>query len=158
MKKVLFVCLGNICRSPAAEGAMVHLIKQKGLEAGFLIDSAGTSGFHEGDDPDHRMIAQAKLRNILLPSKSRPLLKSDFEKFDLIVCMDKSNLSNAKKIAEDDRYAMKLSMMTDYFQNSDFKKRFNEIPDPYYGSKKDFDLVLDLVLDASEGLLKKIHE
>lgn len=137
---------------------MVHLIKQKGLEAGFLIDSAGTSGFHEGDDPDHRMIAQAKLRNILLPSKSRPLLKSDFEKFDLIVCMDKSNFSNAKRIAEDEKHAAKLRMMTDYFQNEDLKKRFHEIPDPYYGSKKDFDLVLDLVLDACEGLLKKIHE
>lgn len=156
MKKVLFVCLGNICRSPAAEGAMVHLVKQNGLEGHFFIDSAGTSGFHEGDDPDARMIKEAQKRGIVLPSKSRPLKARDFEEFDVIVCMDKSNVLNAKKIAGGPHHHQKISLMTDYFEDRDYKARFQEIPDPYYGTEKDFNLVLDLVSDACRGLLKRL--
>lgn len=155
MKKILFVCLGNICRSPAAEGVFIHYLKSQNLEKSYEVDSAGTSGFHEGHWPDERMIAEAKKRGITLPSRSRPLTKKDFTDFDHIICMDKSNLKNAQKINGGE--SSKLSLMTDYFKASDYQKSFDEIPDPYYGTLKDFNLVLDLVTDASVGLLEKLQ-
>lgn len=156
MKKILFVCLGNICRSPAAEGTMINLLNKSNRAHEFLVDSAGTSAYHAGERPDERMVSAAQKRKIHLPSLSRPLKSDDFLNFDYIICMDKSNMSNAKKLLPDQNSLKKLSIMTDYFLNKDYQKQFFEIPDPYYGGEEDFNLVLDLVEDACRGFLEKI--
>lgn len=150
MKKILFVCLGNICRSPAAEGAFIYLLKQKGLFNQFYVDSAGTSSFHSGERADSRMRSTAEKRGIELPSWSRQVLNDDFEEFDLILAMDKRNFRDLEKICIDKNNLHKLKMFTDFRQ----KMNHEEVPDPYYGGQKGFEEVMDLVIDCSEGLLK----
>lgn len=148
--KILFVCLGNICRSPAAEGVMKKLVK--GLP--FEIDSAGTAGYHIGELPDTRMISHARKRGFDLTSRARkfdPL--KDFESFDLIIAMDRNNLSDLKAMDRSNRFTSKLSLMTDYTLEMDA----NEVPDPYYGGPEGFEHVLDILEDACTGLLKKLQ-
>ena len=149
MNKILFVCLGNICRSPAAEGAFIHLIKEKGIFDQFYIDSAGTSSYHEGEKADSRMREIAKKRGIELPSWSRQVTQEDFADFDLIIAMDKKNYKDLKAICPTKDNLAKIKMMTDFKQ----KSHHLEVPDPYYGGEKGFEEVMDLVLDCSEGLL-----
>ena len=96
-KKILFVCLGNICRSPAAEGVFKSIITQKGLDDNFYIDSAGTNGFHNGEEADSRMKRRAAIRGVILNSISRQVTSDDFEIFDYIIVMDDSNIENVKK-------------------------------------------------------------
>ncbi|XP_021722103.1 uncharacterized protein LOC110689642 isoform X2 [Chenopodium quinoa] len=157
---VLFVCLGNICRSPAAEGVFRDLVKKRGLDSNFTIDSAGTIGYHEGNPADSRMRSTAKRRGIEITSISRPIRPSDFRDFDLILAMDKSN--RADILEAFDKWKQrnnlppdadkKVKLMCSYCKKHDE----TEVPDPYYGGQQGFEKVIDLLEDACESLLESI--
>ncbi|PIN25406.1 Protein tyrosine phosphatase [Handroanthus impetiginosus] len=157
---VLFVCLGNICRSPAAEGVFRHLVKEKGLDSKFYIDSAGTINYHEGNQADPRMRAASKKRGIEITSISRPIRPSDFRDFDLILAMDRQNRGDILEAFERWRHReplpvdadKKVQLMCSYCKRHDE----TEVPDPYYGGLQGFEKVLDLLEDACESLLEKI--
>lgn len=150
--RLLFVCLGNICRSPAAHGVMLDLIEKQGLKDRFEVDSAGTSAHHEGELPDARMRTHAQKRSIALDSRSRPFrAPEDFDDFDLILAMDFSNYNNLKRVARNESDLGKIKLMCDYCENFCDE----EVPDPYYGGADGFEHVLDLVTDGCLGLIKK---
>ncbi|MFV0267599.1 MAG: low molecular weight protein-tyrosine-phosphatase [Draconibacterium sp.] len=152
-KKILFVCLGNICRSPSAEAVFNGVIKKEGVSADFIVDSAGTSGWHAGEPADRRMQSHAIKRGFNLTSLSRKFdPKTDFDYFDMIIGMDDSNIENLKRMANGTADLGKIYKMTDFSQVFDY----NEVPDPYYGGADGFELVLDLLEDSCEGLLDKI--
>ena len=151
--KILFVCLGNICRSPSAEGIMKKMLKERGLENQFHIDSAGILNYHEGELPDSRMRAHAIQRGYDLNSRSRPVRYDDFSDFDLIIGMDDRNISDLKKLAPDSNSLEKIHRMTDYCLNFDI----DHVPDPYYGGAEGFKLILDILEDACEGLIKMFY-
>ncbi len=151
-KNILFVCLGNICRSPSAEAVFKHLVEKKGEEGNFFIDSAGTSAWHAGEKADARMRRHAKKRGIELTSISRKFVAEDFDRFDYIIAMDRENMDEMKRMARNKNDLDKLHMMTDFSQ----KFNYHEIPDPYYGGDEGFELVLDLLEDANKGLLEHI--
>ena len=147
--KLLFVCLGNICRSPSAENIMNHLIEQAGLSEKISCDSAGTGGYHIGAAPDRRMTAAAERRGITLKGQARQFHKSDFEKFDLILAMDRDNYQDILSLDPGGKYQDKVRLMCDFATHH----REKEVPDPYYGGTEGFDNVIDLLWDACEGLL-----
>lgn len=147
--KILFVCLGNICRSPSAEAVMKKLVKDAGLEKSFFIDSAGIMGYHEGERADDRMRGHAARRGYVLDSISRPVRTQDFYDFDLIIGMDDRNVDDLKQKAPDLESVAKIHQMTEYSRN----KLYDHVPDPYYGGASGFELVLDLLEDACAGLL-----
>jgi protein-tyrosine phosphatase len=149
--KVLFVCLGNICRSPAAEGVFLHLLQQKGLTDSFQVDSAGTSSFHNGERADERMREHALKRGIELPSRARQFVSKDFQRFDHIVVMDDSNFENCKKLVMHVEEIEKIIKMAAFCPESGE----NEVPDPYYGGAAGFEKVIDMVTEGCENLLKK---
>ena len=154
-KRVLFVCLGNICRSPSAEAVFRGLIKKRGLTEYFKIDSAGTSAWHIGEPADQRMQGHAVKRGYNLASISRQFNPAtDFDNFDYIIAMDEENIQNLKSVARNRDDLTKIYKMTD------FSKEFtyDEIPDPYYGGEEGFELVLDLLEDACEGFLETIKD
>ncbi len=151
-KKILFVCLGNICRSPSAEAVFNGVIRKEGLANQFEVDSAGTSGWHAGEPADQRMQSHAIKRGFNLTSISRKFIHSDFDYFDLIVAMDDSNLENLKRMARNGDDLNKLCKMTDFSREFDY----DEVPDPYYGGSAGFELVLDLLEDSCEGLLENL--
>ncbi|MBC77935.1 MAG: protein tyrosine phosphatase [Halobacteriovoraceae bacterium] len=154
MTKILFVCLGNICRSPAAEAVFLKLVEAKGLSEHFEVDSAGTSAFHTGDNADPRMIEEARLRGISVPSISRQFVKKDFDIFDQIVVMDDSNFKNVTKLDPDKEHAHKVFKLTDYSSNSEL----NFVPDPYFGGQDGFGLVLDILEDCCQNLLTHLNK
>ena len=146
--KVLFVCLGNICRSPAAHGTMLHILSQKSI-SNVEADSCGTGSWHTGDLPDSRMRKAAKTRGIELTHRARQLNKSDFTSFDIIVTMDDDNYSTVLgRGAPKDKVKKMIDFVSD-------KKGNDEIPDPYYGGEDGFHLVLDLVYDGCINILKQ---
>lgn len=147
---VLFVCLGNICRSPAAEGVLLHLIQEKGLSNSFEVDSAGTSSVHSGERADPRMREHALKRGIELPSRARQFKREDFKHFDSIVVMDDSNYRNVVGLAENNTDNEKVIKMSSFCPLSGE----SEVPDPYYGGAAGFEKVLDMVTEGSENLLK----
>lgn len=154
MKSVLFVCLGNICRSPAAEGIMQYLVDQAGLRNEYFIDSAGISAAHAGNKADSRMIETAVARGYSLTSRSRPFDgASDFDRFDLIVTMDESNLEAVQSYATNDSQKLKVVPATSFLK----KVKISRIPDPYYGGLDGFDHVLDLLEECCENLLIKMR-
>jgi len=154
MKKILFVCLGNICRSPMAEGVMRRLVEEKGLEKDFEIDSAGTSGYHQGDLPDSRMRAHASKRGYNLTHRSRRVRTEDFYDFDLIIGMDDNNIADLQDRAPSTEASKKIRRMTDY--NS--RIAADHVPDPYYGGDAGFEHVIDLLEDACSGLLESLTQ
>jgi protein-tyrosine phosphatase len=153
--KLLFVCLGNICRSPSAENIMNHLIDQAGLNNTILCDSAGTAGYHIGAAPDRRMSAAAENKlGFKLIGQARQFQISDFQEFDLILAMDKSNYHDILAVDRSGQYHSKVRLMCDFCSTHTLK----EVPDPYYGGVEGFNHVIDLLMDACEGLLKHITQ
>jgi protein-tyrosine phosphatase len=150
--RVLFVCLGNICRSPAAEGVFLHQLAQAGLEAGFEVDSAGTGGWHVGQAADPRMRAAAERRGIHLPSRARQLAAADLQTFDHILTMDAENLAAVHALGRRSRPTATITPLLQYCRH--FPQE--EVPDPYYGGEAGFDHVLDLLEDACQGLLSEL--
>lgn len=152
MIKVLFVCMGNICRSPTAEGVFRHFLRLNRLEGRVEVDSAGTHGYHVGEAPDPRTQRAAASRGYDLSNmRARKVAPQDLDYFDLILAMDHNNLETLKRICPPEKYE-KLGLFMSYSHNFDD----DEVPDPYYGLGHGFDLVLDMVEDASQGLLGTI--
>ena len=154
MKKILFVCLGNICRSSSAEGVMKHLVEEAGRADEFLIDSAGILSYHQGELPDSRMRAHAARRGYNLTHLSRPVRTEDFYNFDLIIGMDDRNIDALRDKAPDVESEQKIHRMTDFCRT----KVIDYVPDPYYGGAQGFENVLDILEDACEGLLAHLSE
>ena len=154
VKKILFVCLGNICRSPAAEGIFNQKIKERDLENFFVVDSAGTGSWHVGNLPDQRMRATGLSRGIELTSRARQIEENDLYEFDLILVMDKDNLDAVKSLSKDHKNTIssKIKLILSYSKNS----QLDEVPDPYYGGQNGFDKVLDLLDDAMDGLIDSL--
>jgi len=150
--KILFVCLGNICRSPSAEAIMKKMVDDAGLSGSVYIDSAGIHGYHEGELSDSRMRMHGTRRGYKFDSRSRPVKTSDFYDFDMIVGMDDQNISDLKRKAPDLESLDKIHRMMDFSRN----KLYDHVPDPYYGGASGFELVLDLLEDACAGLLESI--
>ena len=150
MKAILFVCMGNICRSPAAEGVFRKLVAEAGRQQDFHIDSAGTIGYHAGGRADSRMRAAAASRGYDLVSIARRIEAEDFELFDFIVTMDEENYQDVSAI--DPGNGARLVRMCDFCELNDA----TEVPDPYYGGADGFERVLDLLEDACAGLLRRV--
>jgi protein-tyrosine phosphatase len=150
--RVLFVCTGNICRSPTAEGIFLKLVRDAGLHDSIVADSAGTHGYHVGEPPDERTCHAATLRGYdLSVLRARKFERADFDRFDLVLAMDKENYAHLARVAPTgERHKLKMMMQ--------YAKAFREpeVPDPYYGGSRGFDLVLDMLEDASRGLLEAI--
>lgn len=147
--RILFVCHGNICRSPAAEAIMKKRVRDAGLSDRVVIDSAGIHGYHEGESADSRMRMHGGRRGYRFDSRSRPVRMSDFYDFDLIIGMDDSNVADLKRKAPDMESLGKIRRMMDFARD----KMYDHVPDPYYGGASGFELVLDLLEDACGGLL-----
>jgi len=148
VKSILFICMGNICRSPSAEA----VFRQKAQALSLTIDSAGVIGSHAREKPDHRAQKAGIARGYSFDKiKARKVTVQDFEKFDLILAMDQQNIKDLIKIAPSN-LQYKIQLFLDYAENFDEQ----EVPDPYYGGAKGFQFVLDLVEDASDGLIKRL--
>lgn len=153
MQNVLFVCLGNICRSPTAHAVFAYYVKQQKLADKIKVDSAGTAGYHEGEPPDKRSIEAARLRGYDLSTlRARQVIAADFNKFDYILAMDEDNLLNLEQM-QPESYKGHLGLFLNFSSSIE-----TEVPDPYYGGAQGFSKVLDLVESASEGLIKQIRE
>ena len=160
--KVCFVCLGNICRSPLAQGVFEALVKEEGLQDRIIISSAGVSGWHVGNPPDARMLQTARDHGIHLNSRARQFQSSDFEQMDLVLAMDHSNLSALNQMSAEPELQDKLFLFRSFDpqHNNDL-----EVPDPYYGGGKGFETVYQIVdrtcpkvLDHLKAQLAKKHE
>ena len=150
--KILFVCMGNICRSPTAHGVFEHLVNTENLSNNFEIDSAGTHAYHVGSKPDKRAQNTATQKGVDLSYiRGRQVRDADFEHYDYILAMDNDNYYNLRKVCPDE-YQSKISLFLDYAPNHPL----DEVPDPYYGGIKGFDNVFDMVDIASKGLLEMI--
>jgi protein-tyrosine phosphatase len=152
--RVLFVCLGNICRSPTAEGVMRKLVREAGLEQRVEVQSAGTGSWHVGEPPDRRALRAAAGRGIALEGRARQVEPSDFEEFHLIVAMDRSNLRALEGIAPGPERRARLRLMREFGGTGGEP----DVPDPYHGGAKGFERVLDIVEECCAGLLAEIRE
>lgn len=152
--KILFVCLGNICRSPAAEGIMREIVEEKGDSRRFILDSAGLYGGHAGELPDKRMRVHASRRGYSLTHRSRPVRPGDFEEYDLIIGMDDANISGLRALAPTLQDERKIMRMTDFSRRHPY---YDHVPDPYYEGADGFELVLDLLEDACDGLYDSLR-
>ena len=152
--KVLFVCMGNICRSPTAEGVFVKLIEEQGLEDRFEIDSAGTHAYHEGEAPDLRAQKAAQARDVKLKHlKARKVVVGDFEDYHYILAMDQDNFSILTEACPEE-HQHKIKYFMDYAPHLETR----EVPDPYYGGRYGFETVLDLVEEAAKGFVNSLKQ
>ena len=152
--KILFVCLGNICRSSSAEEVMRTFIKRERLEDKIEVDSAGILNYHQGELPDSRMRMHASRRGYELTHRSRPVCTQDFFEFDMLIGMDDRNIQDLKDRAPSIEAEHKIHRMTDFCR----VKQVDYVPDPYYGGASGFENVRDILEDACEGLLQEIRK
>jgi protein-tyrosine phosphatase len=150
--RVLFVCLGNICRSPSAENIMNHLIQDRQLRGQIECDSAGTSSYHIGSPPDFRMAQAAKPYGITLKGRARQFIPADFNQYDWILAMDRENYRDILALASGDHHHQKVRLMCDFCRTYPDE----EVPDPYYGGPDGFKYVIDLLMDACDGFLDHV--
>jgi protein-tyrosine phosphatase len=150
--RILFVCLGNICRSPSAENIMNHLVQQRQLGDQVVCDSAGTASYHVGSPPDRRMTAAAQDFGITLKGQARQFSPDDFERFDWILAMDRHNYRDILALDGAKAHSHKVKMMCDYCRTHPDQ----EVPDPYYGGPDGFTYVIELLMDACEGFLDQV--
>lgn len=153
--KILFVCLGNICRSPAADGVMNSIVKANGAEQRFFIDSAGTGNYHIGDLPDRRMRVHGARRGYSFDHICRQVRTSDFDEFDLIIPMDGSNERNLHALAPTPEAEEKIVPMSEFI---DLPSRYDYVPDPYYEGAEGFELVLDLLENGCDNLFRAVQK
>ncbi|HEX7299004.1 MAG TPA: low molecular weight protein-tyrosine-phosphatase [Solirubrobacteraceae bacterium] len=154
--RVLFVCMGNICRSPTAEGVMRSLLRAEGLEGRIELDSAGTGSWHTGAAPDERATGAARRRGIALDGAARQVSAEDFERFDLVLAMDRENLRELRYRAPDDEARAKIRLLRE-FDPAAVAAGELDVPDPYYGGAQGFEHVLDVVEAACRGLLSEVR-
>ncbi len=154
MVRICFVCLGNICRSPTAEGVMRGLLDDAGCADRVEIDSAGTSAHHVGDSPDRRSTKHARRRGVILEGASRQFVASDFARFDYVVAMDRSNLQRLQAMAPNDVARARVVLLRDFDPES---PEGAEVPDPYYGGDAGFEEVLDICEAGCRGLLETLR-
>jgi protein-tyrosine phosphatase len=154
--RLLFVCMGNICRSPTAEGVMRHLVREAGLQGRIEVDSAGTGDWHAGDPPDERATAAAARRGIALEGSARTVRPEDFERHDLLLAADRRNLSVLRSMAPDAEARAKVRLLREFDPASAGAPDL-DVPDPYYGGADGFEEVLDLVEAACRGLLEEVR-
>ncbi len=151
--KILFVCLGNICRSPLAEAIMKHKLNEAGLSEKIWVDSCGTAAYHIGEQPDHRTIKNAASNGVKISHVGRQLTALDLETHDIIVAMDKSNYDNILKLRNASQFIDKLKLMREF---DDYPG--DEVPDPYYGDERDFQHVFDILDKSVDGLIAHLRQ
>jgi protein-tyrosine phosphatase len=154
--RLLFVCLGNICRSPTAEGVMRGLVRDAGLEDRIEIDSAGTGSWHVGSPPDERSTLAARTRGIALDGAARQVIARDFDRFDLVIAMDASNRRELLRLAPDEEARAKVRLLREYDPEA-VAAGDVDVPDPYYGGDDGFEHVLDVVDRACRVLLDEVR-
>jgi protein-tyrosine phosphatase len=152
--RLLFVCMGNICRSPAAHGIMQSLINEADLASRVVIDSAGTGGWHAGDLPDDRMRKHASRRGYTLDHPARQVRSMYFDEFDLILVMDRQNMREIKPFARDGVGMTKVKMFCEFAED----REETEVPDPYYGGEAGFEHVLDILEDGCKHLVEHVRK
>jgi protein-tyrosine phosphatase len=145
-RSILFICMGNICRSPMAEGVFLHKLRLQGIHDEYEVDSAGTGGWHAGDPPDHRSEQTAREQGVMLVSRARKVTPRDFEEFDLLVCMDHENAANLEQMG---CQPSKIRELMSYHPGASHQ----EVPDPYYGGNDGFQLMYDLIDQAIDRML-----
>jgi protein-tyrosine phosphatase len=151
--------MGNICRSPTAEGVMRHLLREQGLEDEIVVDSAGTGGWHVGDPPDARATEAARRRGIALDGAARQIRPSDFEDYDLLLAADRENLADLRALAPDEAARAKVRLLREFdpLTRNPARPPDLDVPDPYYGGPDGFEDVLDLVEAACRGLIEEVR-
>ena len=154
MYRILFVCMGNICRSPAAEGVFRQMAMREGMGGRIECDSAGTIDFHAGAAPDTRIRRTGQERGFEIGGRARHVLEADLDAFDLILVMDRENLDYVMTLDVSGQYKEKIRLFCDFVQHSSDK----EVPDPYYGGQDGFEKVFDLLEDGSEGLIAYLRD
>jgi protein-tyrosine phosphatase len=152
MIRICFVCLGNICRSPTAEGVMRHLVDEAGRGADVEVDSAGTAAYHAGEPPDARAREAARRRGLRLGGRARQFRREDFARFDYVIAMDRENRANLERLAPDAAARAKIHLLRAFEPGAELGER--DVPDPYYDDR--FDEVLDICEAACRGLLARI--
>lgn len=152
-QRLLFICLGNICRSPAADGIMHHLVEARGLTDDFYIDSAGIGSWHVGQLPDYRMRRCGERHGYVFDHRARQFSAADFDRFDLIAVMDHENYHDVARQARSAADRRKIIRMSDYLRHHPGQQT---VPDPYYGDERDFEFAVELLEDACEGLLDEL--
>jgi len=153
--RICFVCLGNICRSPTAEGIFQHLAEERGLGSYFYIDSAGTSAYHIGERANSRSRSVAEENGVKLKSRARQFDAADLEEFDLILAMDSSNYQDIRQLDVQNKFAEKIKMMREFDPAS---KHHDDVPDPYYGGMDGFQDVYDVLYRSSAALLDQLEQ
>ncbi|MEP2775816.1 MAG: low molecular weight protein-tyrosine-phosphatase [Luteolibacter sp.] len=154
MTRILFICMGNICRSPAAEIVFRKMAEDAGLGGCFEIDSAGTIGYHQGNPPDARMCSHLEARGYEIAGRSRPLKESDLADFDLLLTMDEENLADTRRLDRNSKFGARIKPFVDYLSEHEVAR----IPDPYYGGDSGFGHVIDLLEDGCRNLLREITD